>query len=348
MNIIEKGGNYGWADGEGTTVLSHTPNSPGDTSSTSIPGARTSPLPTTGDTIPIRISDTVYVSNLTAGTTTTNLTNAQQSPIRYPVAEYFQTQGDAISSGFVYRGKALVGLQGKYIFGDITTGRIFFADYNEMLAANDTDPTTIATVHELLFMYNGKSTTLYDLIAAEFAAKGGVLTGTAASGVLPGFASNVGGDHNGYDPANQGTDANGNPIYDTSSNEHSSLAGFTPDYGGGRADIRIAEGDDGELYVLSKSDGMIRMLSGVIQLGADLVPEPGSLALLGVGAMGALPAAGGDKAIRAEAHPNSDGIARIHRPRFAIKCSTQSHRGVEHAQRIHGLCASSESLWLCG
>ena len=63
---------------------------------------------------------------------------------------------------------------------------------------------------------------------------------------------------------------------------------FVPDYGGGRADIRIAEGIDGELYVLSKSDGMIRMLSGVFALGTAVVPEPGSLALLSVGAMALL------------------------------------------------------------
>ena len=35
-------------------------------------------------------------------------------------------------------------------------------------------------------------------------------------------------------------------------------------YGGGRADIRMALGGDGELYVLSKSDGMIRKLTGIV------------------------------------------------------------------------------------
>jgi hypothetical protein len=35
-------------------------------------------------------------------------------------------------------------------------------------------------------------------------------------------------------------------------------------YGGGRADIRLAMGGDGELYVLSKSDGMIRKLVAVV------------------------------------------------------------------------------------
>jgi hypothetical protein len=35
-------------------------------------------------------------------------------------------------------------------------------------------------------------------------------------------------------------------------------------YGGGRADVRIALGGDGELYVLSKPDGMIRKLVAVV------------------------------------------------------------------------------------
>ena len=35
-------------------------------------------------------------------------------------------------------------------------------------------------------------------------------------------------------------------------------------YGGGRADIRMAVGGDGELYVLSKSDGMIRKMAAVV------------------------------------------------------------------------------------
>ena len=34
-------------------------------------------------------------------------------------------------------------------------------------------------------------------------------------------------------------------------------------YGGGRADVRLSMGGDGEIYVLSKTDGMIRILAGV-------------------------------------------------------------------------------------
>jgi hypothetical protein len=35
-------------------------------------------------------------------------------------------------------------------------------------------------------------------------------------------------------------------------------------YGGGRADVRMALGGDGELYVLSKSDGTIRKMTAVV------------------------------------------------------------------------------------
>ncbi len=35
-------------------------------------------------------------------------------------------------------------------------------------------------------------------------------------------------------------------------------------YGGGRADVRIAMGGDGEIYVLSKTDGMIRKMTAVV------------------------------------------------------------------------------------
>ncbi len=46
----------------------------------------------------------------------------------YPVAQYDHDEGNAISGGFVYAGKNIPALQGKYIFGDVVTGRIFCVD----------------------------------------------------------------------------------------------------------------------------------------------------------------------------------------------------------------------------
>ena len=41
-------------------------------------------------------------------------------------------------------------------------------------------------------------------------------------------------------------------------------------YGGGRADVRLVFGGDGEIYVLSKSDGMIIKMASVVSAGAAL------------------------------------------------------------------------------
>src|SRR5262249_51927768 len=48
----------------------------------------------------------------------------------YPVIQYGHVPGggDAIGSGFVYNGKAIPLLRGKYLFTDITTGRIWYAE----------------------------------------------------------------------------------------------------------------------------------------------------------------------------------------------------------------------------
>ncbi len=50
----------------------------------------------------------------------------------YPVAQYDHDEGNAIVGGGVYQGSQVPPLQGKYIFGDIVNGRIFFADTQEM------------------------------------------------------------------------------------------------------------------------------------------------------------------------------------------------------------------------
>ena len=60
----------------------------------------------------------------------------------YPVVQYghVPTGGDGIGSGYVYTGKALPALRGKYIFSDLSTGRVWYADWKDMLAADDGDP----------------------------------------------------------------------------------------------------------------------------------------------------------------------------------------------------------------
>ena len=76
------------------------------------------------DTIPVQLSDTV-----TRGTITPT----------YPVLQYPHRPGggDAIADGFVYRGKQIPALKDKFVFGDITVGRILYAERAELLAADD-------------------------------------------------------------------------------------------------------------------------------------------------------------------------------------------------------------------
>ena len=52
-------------------------------------------------------------------------TNCQTAGLTDPVAEYGRTLGSAITGGYVYRGTAINGLAGSYVFGDFSSGRIF-------------------------------------------------------------------------------------------------------------------------------------------------------------------------------------------------------------------------------
>ena len=176
---IHRGANYGWPLREGTQSMS-------------VDGA--GPLPT-NDVIPVQITDSV-----TAGTVVPT----------YPVLEYPHRAADggvAIENGFVYRGRSIPQLQGKHVFGDITSGRIWFADVSEIRAADDGKASTLATLHDI-------EPTLRTLAESAYRSRGG------KGNALPGRAQ----------------------------------------ISGGRVDLRFAEGADGELYVLTKADGMIRKI----------------------------------------------------------------------------------------
>ncbi len=76
----------------------------------------------------------------------------------YPVAQYDHDEGNAIVGGFVYRGQAISTLQGKYIFGDLVNGRLFYTDVDEMVLGNQ------AVVHELTIFHEGGEQTLLQII----------------------------------------------------------------------------------------------------------------------------------------------------------------------------------------
>ncbi|MFL5615021.1 MAG: PQQ-dependent sugar dehydrogenase [Gemmatimonadaceae bacterium] len=181
--VIHKGANYGYPLREGNQSMSAANGM----------GA----LPE-HDMIPVQISDTV-----------------RQGEVKptYPVIEYphnHETGGDAIAGGFIYRGKRVPLLRNKLVFGDITTGRIWYANRADVLAADDGNPATIAPIHEI-------DLNMRRITEETFRKRGGV------GQTLPGFGAVS---------------------------------------GRGRVDLRFAEDNDGELYILTKSDGMIRKVVG--------------------------------------------------------------------------------------
>lgn len=193
--LVHKGTNYGYAQREGNELLK--------------PDNTTAPLPQV-DRIPVQIGD--------------EATDKMVAPT-YPVIQYGHgpSGGDSIGSGFVYNGKAIPSLRGKYVFTDLTTGRIWYAEYKDMLAADDGKAGTMAAIHEVRLLWNdphdspdaGKKIyeSMFPIVEAAYHARGGL------SPRLPGGADLV---------------------------------------MGGRADVRFSIDANGELYLYSKGDGVIR------------------------------------------------------------------------------------------
>lgn len=183
VSVIHKGANYGYPLREGTQSMS--------------PNNGMGPLPD-DDTIPVQISDTV--------------TRGRVTPT-YPVIQYphnRESGGDAIANGFVYRGALVPALRDTLVFGDITTGRVWYARRADVLAADDGNAATVAPIYEI-------DANLRGLTEAKFRERGG---------------------------------------------QGEALPGMGMVAGRGRVDVRFATDHDGELYVLTKSDGMIRKVVG--------------------------------------------------------------------------------------
>jgi hypothetical protein len=193
--IIHKGANYGFPLREGNEMLRP------DNTTTALPAE---------DKIPVMVTDSV-----TAGTVVPN----------YPVIQWghHERGGDCAGSGYLYNGKAIPALRGKYVFNDLTTGRIWYAEYKDMLAADDGDPRTMAKMHELPLRWDdphdspdaGKKVydTTLPIVRSAYAQRGG---------------------------------------------KAESMNGKSKVSGPHRADVRFAVDAAGELYIYSKSDGMIR------------------------------------------------------------------------------------------
>ena len=109
------------------------------------------------------------------------------------------------------------------MFTDISTGRLWYVDYQEMLKADDGNPDTMAERHEIHVRWDdpndapdaGKTVhqSMYPITMSAYHARGGT------------------------DP---------------------DLPGRATVSGNGRADAHFAVDAEGELYIFSKTDGMIR------------------------------------------------------------------------------------------
>ena len=198
VNIVRRGANYGYSLREGNEMMQL------DNRTTRLPDV---------DKVPIVVGTEV---------------SGEMTPT-YPVIQYGHVPGggDAIGSGFVYDGKAIPALRGKYLFTDLSTGRVWYANYDDMLAADDGKPATLAAMHDLKIVWDdpadtpdaGRQTydTMFPIAKAAYRARGG------KDPDLPGRAA-VSGD--------------------------------------GRADAHFAVDAAGELYIFSKTDGMIRVVTG--------------------------------------------------------------------------------------
>jgi hypothetical protein len=190
VDIIHKGANYGYSLREGPQQLhadNHLSGPPED------------------DVVPVQIDAAK--------------SDGKVRPT-YPVIAYGHSREAgviAIANGFVYRGKAIPALRGKFLFCDITSGRIWWADMKEMLAADDGDPKTMAAMHDVKIAWNGAEyPRMAPINEIAYHARGGKA-------------------------------------------EHLPGAERVP---GGRSDIRMAIDAEGELYIMTKSDGMIRAVIG--------------------------------------------------------------------------------------
>lgn len=79
----------------------------------------------------------------------------------YPVAQFDHRDGRAIAPGHVYRGTQVPELTGKYLFGDIVSGRVFYLDADSVAEGQ------LAQIHELQLLRNGQPVTLLSQVGGS-------------------------------------------------------------------------------------------------------------------------------------------------------------------------------------
>ena len=86
---------------------------------------------------------------------------ADQQEFVYPVAQFDHDEGNAISSVFVYRGSGIPELQGKALFTDMVTGRVFYIDTENL------EPGNPATIQELRISFDGNERNVADAVGFQ-------------------------------------------------------------------------------------------------------------------------------------------------------------------------------------
>ena len=75
----------------------------------------------------------------------------------YPIAQYDHDEGNAVGGGFVYRGRAIPELQGKYVFADFPRGRLLTIE-SSLIPTEQT-----LQISELRLMIDGREQELVDV-----------------------------------------------------------------------------------------------------------------------------------------------------------------------------------------
>lgn len=146
INLVKPGMDFGWPIREGSFVLN--------------------PYDNLDDIFPLPANDS---------------TNG----ITYPVAAFDHDEGNAITGGYEYQGSSIEALKGKFLFGDITSGKLFYIN------VDDIHQGSLAPVYEWNISINGNEQTLKkatgsDRVDLRFGkdAKGEMYVITKADGML--------------------------------------------------------------------------------------------------------------------------------------------------------------------
>jgi hypothetical protein len=174
INIVRNGENYGWMAREGYFENARFTKQPSGTLNQLYP-----------------VADDI-------------MSGQKKDGFTYPVAIYDHDEGRSVTDGFTYHG-TIPQLRGKFVFGDIQSGRVFATDVAALKRADDGVPRTVAPIEEIQLYVRDASGNRQDVTLNDLIAK-----------------------------------TNGAPA--------------------ARADLHIGRNKDGELYVTSRQDGMIRML----------------------------------------------------------------------------------------